>query len=86
MDDALWLKVEMPAANLDAFIMASPFKDGGLQTNQPYYLYNFKEFIPTPPARFRSGQKSLPNVKTLNMLIDDSNPTNAVVYMMWFEM
>ena len=86
MDDALWLKIEMPVAELNAFIEASPFQSGGFQTNWQYDLYNFQDFLPTPPLKYRTGQKALPNVKTLNMLIDDSNPTNAVVYMMWFEM
>ena len=86
MDDALWLKVEMPVADLNAFIKASPFQDGGFQTNWQYDLYNFNDFLVTPPLKYRTGQKALPNVKTLNMLIDDTSPTNAVVYMMWFEM
>ncbi len=86
MDDALWLKVEMPVADLSAFIKASPFQEGGFKTNWQYDLYNFDDFLPTPPLKYRTGQKALPNVKTLNMLIDDSDSTNAVVYMMWFEM
>lgn len=53
---------------------------------QQYHMYNFKDFLPAAPIKFRSGQTALPNAKTLNMLIDDSNPTKAVVYRMWFEM
>lgn len=57
-----------------------------LITMQQYHMYNFKDFLPAAPIKFRSGQTALPNAKTLNMLIDDSNPTKAVVYRMWFEM
>jgi hypothetical protein len=86
MDDALWLKVEIPKADLDSFIAASPFRGGGLETNQSSRLYDFYDFWQTPPSQYRAGQASLPNVRTLNMVVDDSASTNAVVYMMWFEM
>lgn len=86
MDDALWLKIEMPTSDLASFLATSPFRSGGLETNQTYHLYHFSDFWQAPPARYRVGQAALPNARTLNMVIDDTGSTNTAVYMMWFEM
>lgn len=83
MDDALWLQVRMPAQTLQGFLDSSPFKGATLTSSDRYLLSEFREFLPNPPARYRAGQQSLPNARVLNMVIDESNPTNVVVYLMF---
>jgi hypothetical protein len=85
MDDALWLQVRMPASELQAFLDASPFRSATLTTNDQYRVFEFQDFFPTPPARYRAGQQELPNARVLNMVIDESDTTNVVVYLMWHE-
>lgn len=85
MDDALWLQVRMPATEVAAFLASSPFSTAKLATNDQSRLYNFQDFWQSPPQRHRSGQESLPNARVLNIVIDDSDATNAVVYLMWHE-
>ena len=85
MDDALWLQVRMPARDLQGFLDASPFRSAKLTTNDQYRVFDFRDFLPTPPVRYRSGEQGLPNARFLKMLIDESDTTNAVVYLMWHE-
>lgn len=85
MDDGLWLQVRMPARDLQTFLDASPFRGAKLANNNPYAVHTFRAFLPTPPVRYRSGSQELPNARFLNMLIDESDTTDAVVYLMWHE-
>ncbi len=85
MDDSQWLQVQMPATEVAAFLASSPFSTTKLATNEQSLLYNFRDFWQSPPQRHRSGQESLPNGQFLNIVIDDSDATNAVVYLMWHE-
>ena len=85
MDDVLWLQVQMPAADIPAFLESSPFRGAKLATTDEYDLHHFQDFWKTPPQRYRSGQQRLPNARVLNIVIDDSDATNAVVYLMWHE-
>ena len=85
MDDALWLQVKMPASDLNSFLDSSPFRHTTLTTNFEYIIYMFWEFYTTPPVRYRAGQQSLPKAQALNMLIDETNTTNLVMYLMWHE-
>jgi hypothetical protein len=85
MDDALWLRVRIPARDLQSFLEASPFRSVRLTTNEQYRVFDFRDFLPTPPARYRSGERELPKARFLKMLIDESDTTNAVVYLMWHE-
>lgn len=85
MDDALWLQVRMPAADLPALLGSSPFKDSKLGGTDKSIEGCFSAFWKAPPARYRSGQESLPNARVLNILIDESDPANVVVYLMWHE-
>lgn len=85
MDDSLWLKVRMPAADLGGFLEDSPFQSVTLATNDDYYIPMFEGFLSEPPSRFRAGDQSLPNGRHLNVVIDESDATNVVVYLMWHE-
>ena len=85
MDDALWLQVKLPAQDLETFLDSSPFSGAPLTTNNQYRISQFQEFFTTPPARYRAGQRELPNARVLNMVIDESDTTNVVIYLMWHE-
>lgn len=83
MDDALWLQIRMPTADLEVFLKNSPFSESKLETSNPYILHLFQEFQSSPPQRYRAGQQTLPNGRVLNLLIDESDAATAVVYLMW---
>jgi hypothetical protein len=85
MDDALWLQIRMPVTDLQTFLDSSPFRQATLTTNDQYRVSQFSDFLPVPPVRYRAGQESLPNARVLNMVIDESDSTNVVVYLMWHE-
>lgn len=85
MDDAMWLQVRMPAQDLKAFLDCSPFRSTTLTANNEYLVYQFRGFFTTPPTRYRAGQQGLPNARVLNILIDESDTTNVVAYLMWHE-
>lgn len=85
MDDALWLQVRMPARDLQTFLDSSPFRGVTLRTNDQYPISRFQEFFTTPPVHYRAGQQKLPNARVLNMVIDESDTTNVVLYLMWHE-
>jgi hypothetical protein len=84
MDNAFWLQVKMPTKDLQTFLENSPFKNAVLETNQ-YGIYKFERLLPIPPTRYRRGEQELPNARFLNILLDESNDTNVVVYLMWHE-
>jgi hypothetical protein len=85
MDDALWLQVRMPARDLQTFLDSSPFRGVTLTTNDQYRISQFQEFFTTPPVQYRAGQQELPNARVLNMVIDESDTTDVVLYLMWHE-
>jgi hypothetical protein len=85
MDDALWLQVKVPARDLQGFLDRSPFHGASLHTNDQLRLSDFREFYATPPLRCRGGQQELPNGRVLNLLIDESDAANFVVYLMCHE-
>lgn len=85
MDDALWLQVRLPASDLQTLLDSSPFRNVTLTTNGQYCLTQFQSFFATPPVRYRAGQQSLPNARVLNILVDEGDTTNVLVYLMWHE-
>jgi hypothetical protein len=85
MDDALWLQVKMPAEELSAFLERSPFESAKWHSGDKYSLSQFDQFWTTPPVRYRSAHESLPNARVLNILIDESDDEEVVVYLMWHE-
>lgn len=84
MDDALWLQVSMPRSDVEGFLNGSPFSGKPLQAGVGTTI-PFKHFFTTAPQRYRGEQFALPNARVLNILIDDSDDTTAMVYMMWHE-
>lgn len=85
MDDALWLQVRLPASDSQTFLDGSPFRGVTLTTNDQYCLAQFQSFFAAPPVRYRARRQSLPNARVLNMVLDESDTTNVVVYLMWHE-
>jgi hypothetical protein len=85
MDEALWLQVRMPVQDFQRFLDNSPFHGSTLTSNDPYQISQFREFLPKPPAHYRAGQLSLPNGRVLNLVVDESDNENVVVYLMWHE-
>lgn len=83
--NVLWLQVRMPASDVAVFLASSPFNATTLATNSPYkyHTYDFGHFWQRPPRRYRAAQNWLPNGTQLHMVIDDSNSTNALLYLMW---
>ena len=84
-DAGLWLQVQMPVQDLQTFLDSSPFRGVVLETNDLIRLDDFRVFWTSPPLRYRAGQQSLPNGRFLDMLIDQNDSTNVMVYLMWFE-
>ncbi len=85
MDSAMWLKLKMPVKDFPAFIEQSPLRETTLTSDDTYQVYQFHDFIPTAPARYRAGQQPLANGRVLNMLADESDTTTVVVYLMLHE-
>ena len=84
MDDGMWLQVMMPAADFPVFLNNTPFKGVGLRRDL-YMLNQFREFWQCPPKKHRSAQQHLPNGRFLNMLVDETDSENVIVYLMWHE-
>jgi hypothetical protein len=84
-DGVAWLSVNLPKADLQSFLQASPFRDAMLKPNDEYYLGDFSMLWQTQPTTHRSGQVRLPNAQVLNILIDETDPATATIYLMWHE-
>jgi hypothetical protein len=85
MDDALWLQLRIPRGDVRGLLDASPFRSSKFNTNDNALVFKFQDFLPTPPVRYRCAEQQLPNARFLNIIIDESDATNAVVYLMWHE-
>ncbi|MDZ4817370.1 MAG: hypothetical protein SGJ20_00180 [Planctomycetota bacterium] len=85
MDDSLWLQVRMPASDLQGFLNTSPFANATLESNSQHIPGNFDKFYTTPPKVYRSGQQEVQNTRALNILIDESDPKDVIVYLNWHE-
>jgi hypothetical protein len=85
LDDAIWLHLTVPKGELDEFLSNSPFRGIQLQTKHQSPPSHFDDFFTAPPTQYRSGQQWLPNARLLNILIDESDPADAQVYLMWHE-
>jgi hypothetical protein len=84
-DGQEYLKLEMPAAQLAGFMSKSGVEGEHGNTTYAGGLDSmFGDFLPAHPGKFREGQKSLPDGKALNVLIDEDSPTTVVVYLCWF--
>ncbi|MBI1335447.1 MAG: hypothetical protein GC164_00620 [Phycisphaera sp.] len=86
-DDAVHLKIELPASLLTDFLAQPPLTNarwtGGhsLMTD----MLNWPQWKPSSVTKFRSEQFQLPHGQGLNVLIDDDQADPKVVYLLWFE-
>ncbi|HMP81372.1 MAG TPA: hypothetical protein PKA41_01545 [Verrucomicrobiota bacterium] len=87
MDDAIFLKVRMPVAEVEEFIAASPLANqqfGGLATlpgaNTMPWWWNF-----TRKGKIRYAQTRLPKGEALHILIDAESDFSAIVYLVWHQ-
>jgi hypothetical protein len=87
MDEAIHLKIQLSAAALQQLIDQKPFAGADWSTTQRsvYDMPDVPQWRPTEVARFRSGQLSLPKAEVLNVLIDDADDTNKIIYLMWHQ-
>ena len=84
-DPKMYLRLEMPKADLASFLTASKL-DGELyntERSDPATRY-LGGFLPKHPENFMEGQKSLEG-GALNVLVDLDSPDKAVVYLLCFD-
>ena len=86
-DDAVHLKIELPASALATFLAQEPLSSAkwtssnALITDVP----KWSEWQPSRIKKFRFEQLLLPKAQALNVLIDDEKDGPKVVYLFWFE-
>lgn len=85
IDMAIWLKMKMPAADLPSFFAASPINPKELSISDSFGRDRFQDFYNSPPTKYRAASYNLPQAQCLNVLIDESDPAEKVVYLMWHE-
>lgn len=86
MDDALYLQIEMQTSELEQFLDNTPFKNAVFSKNSEYDLYTFNVFYKSnPPTTYRSAEVWLPNARAIKILVNESNPANTIVYLLWHE-
>ncbi|TWT38375.1 hypothetical protein [Blastopirellula retiformator] len=85
IDMAIWLKMKIPAADLASFFAASPINPKELSSSDSSRIDDFRGFFAAPPKKYRAGQYKLPQAQCLNVLIDEDDPAEKIVYLMWHE-
>ena len=86
-DDAVSLKIELPAGALSVLLDQTPLPSAkwtnshSLITDVP----NWPEWQPSKIKKFRFEQFQLPKGQFLNVLIDDDQDDRKVVYLYWLE-
>lgn len=83
-DGQQFLKLEMPASELDGFLAKSGLEGELSNTSSTGFTHVFGDFLPAVPKRFRAGQKSLPDGEALEVVIDEDSGEQAIVYLCWF--
>lgn len=85
-DDAVHLKIELPASALASFLAQAPLSSAKWTTTHSLIadVPQWPQWQPSKVQKFRFEQFDLPNGQSLNVLIDDDNDTK-VVYLFWFE-
>ena len=83
-DGMLFLRLEIPAADLPEFLNRSGLASEITNTKDlSPALSSFNAVLSARPSSFREGQKDLGDGYFLNVLIDEDSATN-VAYLMWF--
>jgi hypothetical protein len=81
MDSAVFLKVEMAAAEFPAFLASTPLDASAMRNGTRGFLGSDQGFWdPHRASRIRTGQAILAGNRALNVGVDDSKPHVAVVY------
>ena len=86
-DDAIFLKVELPAAAMPGFLASPTFtgSEWSQDSRSVSDVADWSAWRPSKAVKFRSGQVSLPNAEYLNVLIDDDRQDAEVIYLQWFQ-
>jgi len=87
LSDALWLKIEMDAAELEPFLAHSPLAKTTLRTDTRA-VFNDQKFSwwdPESPKWFRSGKVEIPVGRYLYVLVDLDRQDKVTVYLAWQE-
>jgi hypothetical protein len=85
LDDAMWMQVEIPTKDVQAFLDNSPFRNTVLSKDAPLRLHDFSLWVSKAPLKYQAGQSALANAKVLNILIDQSDDQTAIIYLMWHQ-
>jgi hypothetical protein len=86
-DDAVHLKIELPASALAGFRAQAPLSSAQWTSRDPQItdMPKWPQWQPSKVQKFRFGQFQLPKGQWLNVLIDDDQDAPKVVYLVWFE-
>lgn len=86
-DDAIQLKIELPAAAAAAFLAARPLSEARWDTavSQVHDVPDWPDWRPSRVRMFRSTQIALPEGEFLNVLVDEDDPEQVTVYLEWFQ-
>lgn len=86
MDDAAYLKVNIPMQAWEKFLEESPVHPQDLDNAKRFFLGDDKDWWdPGKPVELPTAQASLPNGSVVNLGVDLSGTTEATVYLMWHE-
>ncbi len=88
MDDALFLKLTLPADAFPKFIAAAPFAGTKMEGPKDFpdaTLHYFSDWMPRPPKNFQFCEPTLPNARYMKCVFDFDDPKTTTIYLMWFE-
>lgn len=91
MDDALYLKVSLPAEAFATILTKPPFA-GTMISGPPvrtelaeFVLHYFDDWMPQRPKNFQVCEPNLPNARGMKCVFDYDDPKVTVLYLLWFE-
>lgn len=86
-DDAVHLKIELPASSLAVFLTQPPLSTAKWtsKNSQIADVPKWAQWQPSRIQKFRCEQFQLPKGQALNVLIDDDKDDPKVIYLFWFE-
>lgn len=86
-DDAVHLKIELPASAIANFLAQSPLSSAKWTSSHPLItdMPKCPQWQTSNIQKFRFEQFHLPQGQSLNVLIDDDREDPKVIYLFWFE-
>ena len=85
-DDAVHLKIELPAAALAKFLSQTPLSSARWTNRHSLSdMPKWPEWKPSKIQKLRFQHFELPKGQALNVLIDDDQDEPKVIYLFWFE-